>query len=135
MKLITSEMDAEAEKWQERDNEIIRRAKNMSSMAFSMYLFTRGEGPLHTTQDLFTQADYFTEEGTKLFHVVRQFSAQVTHWHLPLYDCIIIIIIRWQVLQEHGCSHNSVPARTFLCKSPGRQKINVLRSEISLSRP
>jgi len=79
MKLITSEMDAEAEKWQERDNEIVRRAKNMSSMAFSMYLFTRGEGPLHTTQDLFTQADYFAEEGTKLFHAVRQFSAQVTH--------------------------------------------------------
>jgi len=77
MKLITSEMDAEAEKWQERDSEIVRRAKNMSSMAFSMYLFTRGEGPLHTTQDLFTQADYFSEEGTKLFYAVRQFSAQV----------------------------------------------------------
>ena len=77
-------MDAEAEKWQERDNEIIRRAKNMSSMAFSMYLFTRGEGPLHTTQDLFTQADYFAEEGTKLFHVVRQFSAQVTHFCLSI---------------------------------------------------
>jgi len=78
MKLITSEMDAEADKWQEHDNEIVRRAKNMSSMAFSMYLFTRGEGPLHTTQDLFTQADYFAEEGTKLFHSVRHFSKQVT---------------------------------------------------------
>jgi len=78
MKLITSEMDAEAEKWQpEHDSEIVRRAKNMSSMAFSMYLFTRGEGPLHTTQDLFTQADYFAEEGTKLFHSVRQFSTRV----------------------------------------------------------
>ena len=41
MKLITSEMDAETEKWEEPDNEIVRRAKNMSSMAFSMYLFTR----------------------------------------------------------------------------------------------
>ena len=82
MKLITSEVDAEADKWQERDSEIIRRAKNMSSMAFSMYLFTRGEGALMTTQDLFTQADYFAEEGTKLFHVVRQFSAQVTHQRL-----------------------------------------------------
>jgi hypothetical protein len=77
MKLITSEMDAEAEKWQQRDNEIVRRAKNMSSMAFSMYLFTRGEGPLHTTQDLFIQAEYFAEEGTKLFHAVKHFSLQV----------------------------------------------------------
>jgi len=77
MKLITSEMDAEADKWQEHDNEIVRRAKNMSSMAFSMYLFTRGEGPLHTTQDLFTQADYFAEEGTKLFQSVRHFSKKV----------------------------------------------------------
>ncbi len=51
MKLITSEMDAETEKWDSQsDNEIVRRAKNMSSMAFSMYLFTRGEGPLKTTQ-------------------------------------------------------------------------------------
>ena len=51
MKLITSEMDAETEKWDNKsDNEIVRRAKNMSSMAFSMYLFTRGEGPLKTTQ-------------------------------------------------------------------------------------
>ncbi|WAR10887.1 CTNL1-like protein [Mya arenaria] len=57
MKLITSEMDAETDKWEEPDNDIVKRAKNMSSMAFSMYLFTRGEGPLKTTQDLFVQAE------------------------------------------------------------------------------
>ena len=74
MKLITSEIDAEAEKWEEPDNEIVRRSKNMSSMAFSMYLFTRGEGPLKTTQDLFTQAEYFAEEGTKLFKTVKDFT-------------------------------------------------------------
>ncbi|KAK2143373.1 hypothetical protein LSH36_848g00063 [Paralvinella palmiformis] len=73
MKLITSEMDAETDKWEEPDNEIVRRAKNMSSMAFSMYLFTRGEGPLKTTQDLFTQAEYFAEEGAKLFKTVKDF--------------------------------------------------------------
>ncbi len=78
MKLITSEMDAETEKWEEPDNEIVRRAKNMSSMAFSMYLFTRGEGPLKTTQDLFTQAEYFNEEGAKLFKAVKDFMAQVS---------------------------------------------------------
>lgn len=77
MKLITSEMDAEAEKWEEPENEIVRRAKNMSSMAFSIYLFTRGEGPLKTTQDLFTQAEYFAEEGAKLFKTVKEFSLQV----------------------------------------------------------
>ena len=78
MKLITSEIDAEAEKWEEPDNEIVRRSKNMSSMAFSMYLFTRGEGPLKTTQDLFTQAEYFAEEGTKLFKTVKDFTQIVS---------------------------------------------------------
>jgi len=77
MKLITSEMDAEAEKWDEPQNEIAKRAKNMSSMAFSMYLFTRGEGTLRTTQDLFTQAYYFVEEGTRLSTIVQEFSNQV----------------------------------------------------------
>ena len=77
MKLITSEMDAETEKWEEPDNEVVRRAKNMSSMAFSMYLFTRGEGPLKTTQDLFTQAEYFAEEGTKLYRIVYDFAQHV----------------------------------------------------------
>lgn len=50
----------------------------MSSMAFSMYLFTRGEGPLKTTQDLFTQAEYFAEEGAKLFKTVKDFSQMVS---------------------------------------------------------
>ncbi|CAF3396536.1 unnamed protein product [Rotaria sp. Silwood1] len=77
MKLVTSEMDAEAEKWDEPQNEIAKRAKNMSSMAFSMYLFTRGEGTLRTTQDLFTQAYYFIEEGTRLSVIVREFTNQI----------------------------------------------------------
>lgn len=78
MKLITSEMDAETDKFDAPENEIVRRAKNMSSMAFSMYLFTRGEGPLKTTQDLFTQAEYFAEEGAKLFKAVKDFSLSVS---------------------------------------------------------
>ncbi|XP_049816325.1 alpha-catulin [Schistocerca nitens] len=83
MKLISSEMDAETDKWQEsgsaleENNDIVKRAKNMSSMAFSMYQFTRGEGALKTTQDLFTQAEYFAEEANRLYKVVRQFSYQV----------------------------------------------------------
>jgi hypothetical protein len=82
MKLMTSEVDAEADRWSssaiDGDSEIVRRAKNMSSMAFSMYLFTRGEGVLGTTEDLFTQAGYFAEEGTKLFKAVKQLSQQAS---------------------------------------------------------
>lgn len=59
------------------NNDIIKRAKNMSYMAFTMYQFTRGEGPLKNTQDLFTQAEYFAEEANGLYKVVRQFSYQV----------------------------------------------------------
>ncbi|CAF1240152.1 unnamed protein product [Adineta ricciae] len=77
MKLVTSEMEAEAEKWDDPQNEIAKRAKNMSSMAFSMYLFTRGEGTLRTTQDLFTQAYYFVEEGTRLAAIVQEFANQI----------------------------------------------------------
>nr|CAI5843482.1 unnamed protein product [Callosobruchus analis] len=90
MKLITSEMDAETEKWQEsntnaqlevneENNDIVKRAKNMSAMAFSMYQFTKGEGELKTTQDLFTQAEYFAEEANRLYKVIRQFSYQVNN--------------------------------------------------------
>jgi hypothetical protein len=46
-------------------------------MAFSMYLFTRGEGTLRTTQDLFTQAYYFVEEGTRLSTIIHEFVNQV----------------------------------------------------------
>jgi len=45
MKLITSEMDAETEKWEEPDNDIVKRAKNMSrytriTVNSSVLLFT-----------------------------------------------------------------------------------------------
>ncbi len=83
MKLITSDLEAEAEKWGEENfndenNDIVRRAKNMSNMAYNMYQFTRGEGPLKTTQDLFTQAEYFAEEANRLYKVIRQFSYTVS---------------------------------------------------------
>jgi hypothetical protein len=56
----------------------------MSSMAFSMHLFTRGEGPLKTTQDLFVQAEYFSEEGYKLYKSVREFTSPVPTWQFWL---------------------------------------------------
>nr|XP_042908338.1 alpha-catulin [Parasteatoda tepidariorum] len=77
MKQLTSEMDAETDKWPTADNDIVRRAKTMSTMAFSMYQFTRGEGELKTTQDLFTQAEFFAEEANRFYKVVRHFSYQV----------------------------------------------------------
>jgi len=59
------------------DNDILKRARNMSAMAFLMYQFTKGSGTLKTTQDLFTQAEYFAEEANRLYKVLRQFSYQV----------------------------------------------------------
>ena len=39
MKLLTSEVDAEAEKWDEyAENDIVKRAKSMSSMAYNMWV-------------------------------------------------------------------------------------------------
>uniref|UniRef100_A0A4W3K352 Alpha-catulin n=1 Tax=Callorhinchus milii TaxID=7868 RepID=A0A4W3K352_CALMI len=57
LRLHTSDVDAETERWEDQDSEILRQAQSMSSMAYSMYLFTRGEGLLKTTQDLFHQAE------------------------------------------------------------------------------
>ncbi|CDW58164.1 BK channel interacting protein 2 [Trichuris trichiura] len=78
MKLLTSEVDAEAEKWDEyAENDIVKRAKSMSSMAYNMYLFTRGNGPLKTAHDLFTQAEFFAEEANKMYRTVREFCYEV----------------------------------------------------------
>lgn len=50
MKLATSEMEAETERWQDEtiggpnvdeNNDIVKRARNMSRMALSMYQFTK----------------------------------------------------------------------------------------------
>ncbi|XP_053964146.1 alpha-catulin isoform X1 [Anastrepha ludens] len=79
-KEIPSEIAPFNEKWNDEvndNNDIIKRAKNMSAMAFAMYQFTKGNGTLRTTQDLFTQAEYFAEEANRLYKVLRQFSYQV----------------------------------------------------------
>lgn len=72
--------NGDATKWTDDlsdDNDILKRAKNMSAMAFLMYQFTKGSGSLRTTQDLFTQAEYFAEEANRLYKVLRHFSYQV----------------------------------------------------------
>lgn len=80
----------------DENNDIVKRARNMSSMAFSMYQFTRGEGTLKTTQDLFTQAEYFAEEANRLYKVVRQFCYQVStpfpHSHVHFYSLLCVTV-------------------------------------------
>ncbi|OXB57011.1 hypothetical protein ASZ78_015597 [Callipepla squamata] len=77
--LLTSDVDAETEKWEDQENEIVQHGQGMSSMAYSMYLFTRGEGLLKTTQDLFHQAEIFATEGMKLASALQVFSDQVMY--------------------------------------------------------
>lgn len=50
MKLVTSDLVAETERWGLSDSDLNKRARSMSQMAYSMYQFTRGEGDLKTTQ-------------------------------------------------------------------------------------
>uniref|UniRef100_A0A3B4BRQ3 Alpha-catulin n=1 Tax=Pygocentrus nattereri TaxID=42514 RepID=A0A3B4BRQ3_PYGNA len=59
LRLLTSDVDSELERWEEQkqEHEVVRQCQSMSSVAYSMYLFTRGEGLLKTTLDLFHQAE------------------------------------------------------------------------------
>uniref|UniRef100_A0A8C6ZU81 Alpha-catulin n=1 Tax=Nothoprocta perdicaria TaxID=30464 RepID=A0A8C6ZU81_NOTPE len=63
--LLTCEVDSETEKWEDQENRLVQHVQGMSSMAYSMYLFTRGEGLLKTTQDLFHQAELH-DDGKRL---------------------------------------------------------------------
>ncbi|XP_064362831.1 alpha-catulin isoform X3 [Dromaius novaehollandiae] len=82
--LLTSDVDSETEKWEDQENKIVQHVQGMSSMAYSMYLFTRGEGLLKTTQDLFHQAEIFATEGTKLASAFHSFSDQLHDDGKPL---------------------------------------------------
>ncbi|KAK3532371.1 hypothetical protein QTP86_016721, partial [Hemibagrus guttatus] len=57
LRFLTSDVDAELERWENQEHEVVRHCQSISSMAYSMYLFTRGEGLLKTTLDLFHQAE------------------------------------------------------------------------------
>ncbi|XP_067425995.1 alpha-catulin isoform X5 [Emydura macquarii macquarii] len=82
--LLTSDVDSETEKWEDQENKIVRHGQSISSMAHSIYLFTRGEGLLKTTQDLFHQAEVFSTEGIKLASVLTAFSNQLEVDDKPL---------------------------------------------------
>lgn len=108
MKLLTSEVDAEAEKWDEyAENDIVKRAKNMSSMAYNMYLFTRGDGPLKTTHDLFTQAEFFAEEANKMYKTVREFSYEVSFKFFCLPFDRFSLIFHFFIVQVPGSAEKN----------------------------
>ncbi|XP_029920096.1 alpha-catulin [Myripristis murdjan] len=77
IRLLSSDVDAEVEKWEEQEHDIVRQSQSMASMAYNMYLFTRGEGLLKTTLDLFHQAEVLSEEGLQLCSSLRIFSTQL----------------------------------------------------------
>jgi hypothetical protein len=54
----------------------------MSDMAYEIHLFTRGEGSLKTTQDLFVRADAFLQHGVLLYSIVKEFINQIPSGYL-----------------------------------------------------
>uniref|UniRef100_S4RP96 Catenin (cadherin-associated protein), alpha-like 1 n=1 Tax=Petromyzon marinus TaxID=7757 RepID=S4RP96_PETMA len=79
LRLLTADVDAETEKLSSRDGggEVTQLVQSLSSMVYAIYLFTRGEGLLKTTNDLFQQAEVFSEEGIRLCTALRTFSMLV----------------------------------------------------------
>uniref|UniRef100_A0A3P9JAP4 Alpha-catulin n=1 Tax=Oryzias latipes TaxID=8090 RepID=A0A3P9JAP4_ORYLA len=77
LRLLSSDVEAELEKWDEEEHDIIRESQSLASIAYSMYLFTRGEGVLKTTLDLFHQAEVLSEEGLQLCSSLRTFSTRL----------------------------------------------------------
>lgn len=41
LRLLSSDVDSEVEKWEEQEHDIVRQSQSMASMAYNMYLFTR----------------------------------------------------------------------------------------------
>ncbi|XP_066531498.1 alpha-catulin isoform X3 [Hoplias malabaricus] len=87
LRLLTSDVDSELEHWEEQEHEVVRQSQSMSSMAYSMYLFTRGEGLLKTTLDLFHQAEVLSEQGLRLSSFLQSFSSQMADEERMLVLC------------------------------------------------
>ncbi|KAL2080051.1 hypothetical protein ACEWY4_023844 [Coilia grayii] len=77
LRLLTSDVDSEVERWEDQEHDIARHSQTISSMAYSMYLFTRGEGLLKTTLDLFHQAEILSEQGFQLCSHLHTFATQL----------------------------------------------------------
>lgn len=54
----------------------------MSEMAYEIHLFTRGQGSLKTTQDLFNRAEIFLQNGVYLYSIVKDFQCQIPNGYL-----------------------------------------------------
>jgi len=54
----------------------------MSEMAFEIHLFTRGQGTLKTTQDLFNRAEVFLQNGVLFYGIVKDFYLQIPKGYL-----------------------------------------------------
>uniref|UniRef100_A0A8C5HD10 Alpha-catulin n=1 Tax=Gouania willdenowi TaxID=441366 RepID=A0A8C5HD10_GOUWI len=75
LRLLSSDVDAEVEKWEEQEQDVVRQSQSLASMAYSMYLFTRGEGLLKTTLDLFHQAELGDEDRSALTTEMEKLGA------------------------------------------------------------
>ena len=92
------------------DNDILKRARHMLSMAATMQHFTRGEGKIKTTQDFFTAAEFFAEESNRLYKLIRMFSYTVPTGedkrvlmqiadHIPRYFTVLYFLVLRCTLQ------------------------------------
>lgn len=41
LRLLSSDVDSEVDKWEEQEHDIVRQSQSLASMAYNMYLFTR----------------------------------------------------------------------------------------------
>lgn len=79
------QQSGDQDRWSDSEADaIVRVAKETAQMALSMYQFTKGEGDLNTTQDLFTQAELFAEEANELYKEARCFSYKVSMGELTV---------------------------------------------------
>jgi len=84
-------------------------AKSMSEMACEIHLFTRGEGPLKTTRDLFTKTELFLQHGVLFYGIIKEFIFQVPHGYLK--DELVILLEK--LPQHYKQLKNRVRQTTF----------------------
>uniref|UniRef100_A0A7N6FJI5 Alpha-catulin n=1 Tax=Anabas testudineus TaxID=64144 RepID=A0A7N6FJI5_ANATE len=77
LRLLSSDMDTEVEKWEEPEHDIVRQSQSLASMAYNMYLFTRWANGTTQYKDMYMLRSVLSEEGLQLCSSLRTFSAQV----------------------------------------------------------
>ncbi|XP_048371398.1 alpha-catulin isoform X1 [Sphaerodactylus townsendi] len=135
---LTSCVNSEMEKWDDPENEIVQHGRCLSGMAYSMYLFTRGEGLLKTTQDLFQQAEAFATEGLKLISALLAFSNQLEDDDKPLLlQEIEKMVPAYQQLQITAKapiqSRSATVAKVDTCIQEAKHILNILVQVLPLS--